>query len=85
MKVYEVAIFTCKSMRTATLLAGGLLVLAILLLSPVIFLPKPLPYPVMLLVYPGFGALILSPLVLLVAALTSMLPAVNARLQNCQH
>ena len=72
-------------MRTAILVAGGLLILAILLFSPVILLAKPLPYAVTLFVYPGFAALILSPVILIVTALTSLLPSVNAQLQNCQH
>ncbi|MEN8179998.1 MAG: hypothetical protein ABFS39_15460 [Pseudomonadota bacterium] len=77
--------FSCKSMRTAIIVAGGLLSLAILLLSPVILLPKPLPYVVTLFVYPGFAALILSPVILIATALTSLVPSVNAQLQNCQH
>jgi hypothetical protein len=72
-------------MRTAVILAGGLLLIAILLLSPVIFMAKPLPYVLVLLVYPGFAALVMSPIVLLATAFTSLLPSVNARLQNCQH
>lgn len=85
MKVNEVATFTCNSMRTAIIIAGSLLALAILLLSPVVLLSKPLAYPVYLLVYPGFAALILSPLVLLATALVTLLPSVNNQLQNCQH
>ncbi len=79
------ATFTCNSMRTTIILSGSLLLLAILFLLPVILLPKPLPELVSILVYPGFGALILSPLVLLVTALISLLPSVNVQLQNCQH
>ena len=77
--------FSCKSMRTAVMSAGALLLLAILLLSPVIFLSKPLPQNLVVLIYPGFAALLMSPLVLLVTAFVSLIPAVNARLQNCQH
>ncbi len=85
MKVNEVATFTCQSMRTAIIIAGSLLAVAILLLLPVIILPKPLPYPVVLFVYPGFAALILSPLVLLATAVVSLVPSVNSQLHNCQH
>ena len=84
-KVTQMARFTCSSMKTAIIISGSLLALAVLLLLPVILLPKPLPDPVVLLVYPGFGALILSPLVLLVTALVSLVPSVNAQLHNCQH
>jgi hypothetical protein len=55
------------------------------LLLPVILLPKPLPVPVVFFIYPAFGALVLSPLVLLATALVSLVPSVNAQLQNCQH
>lgn len=72
-------------MRTAVILAGGLLLLAILLLSPAIFLPSPVPHYLVVLVYPGFAALVMGPIVLLAAAVTSLIPSVNARLQNCQH
>jgi len=85
MQVYQMATFTCQSMRTAIILAGALLALAALLLSPVIFMPKPLPFPLVYFVYPGFAALILSPLVLVATAITSLVPSVNAQLQNCQH
>ena len=85
MKVNEVATFTCNSMRTGIIIAGSLLVLAIILLLPVILLPKPLPVPVVFFIYPAFGSLVLSPLVLLVTALVSLVPSVNAQLQNCQH
>jgi hypothetical protein len=77
--------FTCKTMRSAVLLAAALLLLAALLLFPVIFMSKPIPQGLVVLVYPGFAALVMSPVVLLVTALTSLIPAVNARLQNCQH
>lgn len=79
------SVFACRSMRTAVLLAGALLLLAILLLSPVIFLSRPIPHHLVVLVYPGFAALVMSPVVLVLTALTSLIPAVNARLQNCQH
>ena len=77
--------FTCKVMRTAVLTAAALLLLAVLLLSPVIFLSKPIPQGLWLLVYPGFAALVMSPVVLLVTALASLIPSVNARLRSCQH
>ena len=77
--------FNCNSMRTAIVTAGGLLLLAILLLSPMLLMEKPLPDPLVWLVYPGFAALISSPLVLLVTSLLSLLPSVNSQLQNCQH
>jgi hypothetical protein len=72
-------------MRTAVILAAGLLLLALLLLAPAIFMTKPLPPMLVLLVYPGFAALVMSPIILLVTAVTSLLPSVNNRLQNCQH
>jgi hypothetical protein len=78
-------VFTCKTMRTAVLSAAVLLLLGVLLLSPVIFMSRPIPQGLWLLVYPGFAALLMSPVVLLVTALTSLIPSVNARLQNCQH
>ena len=78
-------LFTCNTLRATILLAGGLLALAILLLLPVILLPKPLPYAVTLLVYPGFATLIMSPLVLVAVGIISALPSVNAQLHNCQH
>ena len=79
------SVFTCKTMRTAVLLAGALLLLDILLLLPAIFMNRPIPHHLVLLVYPAFAALVMSPVILLVTALTSLIPAVNARLQNCQH
>jgi hypothetical protein len=72
-------------MRTAVLTAGALLLLALLLLSPALFMSEPIPHTLMLLVYPGFAALIMSPLVLVATALISLVPSVNERLQNCQH
>ncbi len=79
------SLISCKTMRTAVFLAGGLLLLAILLLSPVILMAKPVPHALILLVYPGFAALLMSPIVLMATAFTSLLPSVSARLQNCQH
>jgi hypothetical protein len=37
------------------------------------------------LIYPGFAALISSPLVLISAFAVSLIPTVNAQLQDCQH
>lgn len=78
-------IFNCKSMRAGVIASAALLMLGILLLTPVLLLSEPKPYALVLLVYPGFGALLMSPLVLLATALASLLPSVNIRLQNCQH
>ncbi|MEN8167476.1 MAG: hypothetical protein ABFR65_08375 [Pseudomonadota bacterium] len=78
-------IFTCKSMRSAVITSAVLLVIGTILLSPVVFMSKPLPAFLVPLVYPGFATLVMSPLVLLVAALASLVPSVNERLQNCQH
>jgi hypothetical protein len=77
--------FNCNFMRTAIVIAGGLLLLAILLLSPVLLMAKPLPDPLVWLVYPGFAALVSSPLVMLFTALITLAPSVNSQLQNCQH
>jgi hypothetical protein len=72
-------------MRTAVLLSVGSLLVAIILLSPVIFTQQPVPDYLMVLVYPGFAALVMSPVILFATALTSLMPSVRVRLENCQH
>ena len=80
-----VAIFTCKSMRTAVAVSAVLLVLGILLLTPALVLSQPVPLPLVVLIYPGFATLLMSPVIILATALASLLPSVNSRLENCQH
>jgi hypothetical protein len=72
-------------MRTTVVVSAVLLLVGVLLLTPAMILPKPLPYPFVILIYPGFAALLMSPVVLLATALASLVPSINARLENCQH
>ena len=72
-------------MRTAVLAAAILFLLGMVLLGLVLSLPEPKPHFLVVLIYPAFTALLLSPAVLLATALASLLPSVNHRLENCQH
>ena len=83
--VNAVTIFTCKSMRTAVMAAVVLLAIGFLLMAPALILPEPVPHAMVILIYPGFAALLMSPVIIFLAALASLFPSVNARLENCQH
>ncbi len=72
-------------MRAAVIASGSMLVLSVVLLAPVLLLSDPVPGLFVWFVYPGFAALLISPAILLAAALASLVPSVNEHLKNCQH
>ena len=78
-------ILTCKSMRTAVIASAALMLLGIVLLGLVLLPAEPTASFLVVLIYPAFAALVVSPLVLLATALASLLPSINHRLENCQH
>ena len=65
--------------------SAALMLLGIGLLGLVLLPPEPTPNFLVVLIYPAFAALLVSPLVLFATALVSLLPSINHRLENCQH
>jgi hypothetical protein len=80
-----VKILACKSMRAAVVASGLLLVLGVILLAFPLATSSSGVNALSVLIYPGFAALIMSPIVLLSATLASLIPSVNSRMQDCQH
>ena len=78
-------IVSCKSMRAAVSLAAVLFTLGLLLQAPPLFFQDSAVFPVVIASFLGLAAMALSITMLLFTAVVALLPAVNKRLDACQH
>ena len=77
--------FTCKVMRSVVVVSAALFGFGLLLQLPVIILWLQPHIPAAFFSYLGLLSMLLSPLVLLLAAVVSSIPMVSHKLDSCQH
>ena len=77
--------FTCKVMRSVVVVSAALFGFGLLLQLPVIISWLHPQIPAAFFSYLGLLAMLLSPLVLLLAAVVSSIPMVSHKLDSCQH
>ncbi|MCB1852938.1 MAG: hypothetical protein KDI83_19560 [Gammaproteobacteria bacterium] len=78
-------IFNCKVMRSVVVVSTVVFGLGLVLQLPTIVAWLQSPLSAALLSYLGLLLIVVSPLLLLVAAVVFSIPAVNHRLDSCQH
>jgi hypothetical protein len=79
------SIFNCKSMRAAVILGVFLFILGLLFQIPPLFFRDSAIFPVVIVSFLGLAAMAISITILLLTACVALLPAVNRRLDACQH
>ncbi len=79
------SLLTCNKVRIAVAIAGSLFFLGIALQAPRLFLEAEFPVLTTLLSGSGLFAMVLSPLIMLVTAILTLIPGISRRLDLCNH